>query len=65
MPKLLFAATTLMLLMPNPKRLMLGYLLGVSAGQTIALRDGAPIEAPVRNATALVAAVPAWLEARP
>ena len=35
----------------------------VSPGQTIALRDGAPIEAPVHSATALVSAIPAWLEA--
>ena len=35
----------------------------VSPGETIALRDGAPIEAPVRSATGLVSAVPAWLEA--
>jgi small subunit ribosomal protein S4 len=35
----------------------------VSPGETIALRNGAPIEAPVRNATVLVSAVPAWLEA--
>jgi small subunit ribosomal protein S4 len=35
----------------------------VSPGETIALRNGAPIEGPVRNATALVSAVPAWLEA--
>jgi small subunit ribosomal protein S4 len=35
----------------------------VSPGQTIALRTGAPIEAPVRSATALVSAVPAWLDA--
>jgi small subunit ribosomal protein S4 len=35
----------------------------VSPGETVALRDGAPIEAPVRDATALVSAIPAWLEA--
>lgn len=35
----------------------------VSPGQTIALRTGAPIGDPVRCATELVAAIPAWLEA--
>lgn len=35
----------------------------VSPGQTIGLRDGAPVEASVRSATTLVSAVPAWLEA--
>lgn len=35
----------------------------VSPGQTIALRAGAPIEAPVRDATQLVSAIPPWLEA--
>jgi small subunit ribosomal protein S4 len=35
----------------------------VSPGQTIALRNGAPIAASVRDATALVSAIPAWLEA--
>jgi small subunit ribosomal protein S4 len=35
----------------------------VSPGQTIALRTGAPIEAPMRDATKLVSAISAWLEA--
>jgi small subunit ribosomal protein S4 len=35
----------------------------VSPGQTIALRPGAPIETPVRDATELVSAIPGWLEA--
>jgi small subunit ribosomal protein S4 len=35
----------------------------VSPGQMIALRNGAPIEAPVRSATTLISAIPAWLEA--
>jgi small subunit ribosomal protein S4 len=35
----------------------------VSPGETIALRNGAPIEVPARNATAHVSAIPAWLEA--
>jgi small subunit ribosomal protein S4 len=34
----------------------------VAPGQTIALRTGAPIETPVRDATKLVSAIPAWLE---
>jgi small subunit ribosomal protein S4 len=35
----------------------------VSAGQTIAVRDGAPVQDLARRATDLVAVVPPWLEA--